>query len=503
MTISTGAVWSLQTISSGIPSSGSLCIKFTNNGTAAQYRIDDVKLVGTCSSSNHTVTFNANGGTGSMSAQTASTTTNLTSNTFTQSGCSFTGWNTAANGSGSSYSDNQSYSFASDLTLYAQWNCGSICPFIVSAVINSCDGCAAEGNNEFVVLNTGSYAFNINSTNVKITYSNGPTNITTGFAAQPASLATLNTATLNACGTTFIDVSSGATTVPANSTLLIINKGACFTGDWSSYCGLGNVYVAFSSTSAWTTTGFFGNNTTPRNFVTDFSAVNSACGSTTYSYNQSGVAGTPFAFGNDGASVVFNGSSSPTYVNGNGVCAPPSIILPIDLLDFYATQNDTKNDLIWKVSSEKNVFQYIIEKSDDGITFSEIARVAAHNIEDTYFSYNTEDLFPNQGITYYRLSTVGNDKVMHYHKIIYSDRTGKDWKTLLYQNNNVLILEFKNLVPKNANVSLFDLTGNLLVETSVIDMQTKISTSNFSDGVYFVKIHTPYQTENFKIIIQK
>ena len=71
---------------------------------------------------NHTVTFNGNGSTGgSMSNQTAGVPTALTTNTFTRTGYSFCGWNTAANGSGTAYADGASYSFAADLTLYAQW----------------------------------------------------------------------------------------------------------------------------------------------------------------------------------------------------------------------------------------------------------------------------------------------------------------------------------------------------------------------------------------------
>lgn len=68
------------------------------------------------------VTFNANGGTGSMPTQNASSPTNLTSNAFTRTGYTFTGWNTASNGSGTSYINEQSYDFSADLTLFAQWS---------------------------------------------------------------------------------------------------------------------------------------------------------------------------------------------------------------------------------------------------------------------------------------------------------------------------------------------------------------------------------------------
>ncbi|MEY2675883.1 MAG: Internalin-A precursor [Actinomycetota bacterium] len=68
-----------------------------------------------------TVTFDANLGFGTMANQLSATTANLTANTLTRSGYNFVGWNTAANGTGTAYLDAAAYSFASNVTLYAQW----------------------------------------------------------------------------------------------------------------------------------------------------------------------------------------------------------------------------------------------------------------------------------------------------------------------------------------------------------------------------------------------
>jgi len=69
----------------------------------------------------YTVTFDANGGTGSMGLQTGRLSAALTSNTLTRSGFTFAGWNTAANGTGTSYANGSSYPFNASTTLYAQW----------------------------------------------------------------------------------------------------------------------------------------------------------------------------------------------------------------------------------------------------------------------------------------------------------------------------------------------------------------------------------------------
>ena len=74
------------------------------------------------------VKFNSNGGTGSMSDMdfVYGTSRNLTANTFTRRSYSFAGWNTEANGSGTSYSDEQLVNNltsvdGAEVVLYAQW----------------------------------------------------------------------------------------------------------------------------------------------------------------------------------------------------------------------------------------------------------------------------------------------------------------------------------------------------------------------------------------------
>ena len=99
----------------------------------------NVKYTYTCSGSTatyyarfeanqYTVKFDANGGTGSMSDQshTYGVSKALTANAFTRTGYTFAGWNTKADGTGTSYTDKKSVSNLSStndatVTLYAQW----------------------------------------------------------------------------------------------------------------------------------------------------------------------------------------------------------------------------------------------------------------------------------------------------------------------------------------------------------------------------------------------
>ena len=68
-----------------------------------------------------TVTFDANGGTGTMSPQSSSTAQPLTKNTFTRDDFEFGGWGFGATGTFVSYADEATYAFDQSITLFARW----------------------------------------------------------------------------------------------------------------------------------------------------------------------------------------------------------------------------------------------------------------------------------------------------------------------------------------------------------------------------------------------
>ena len=98
-------------------------ITFSNGG---QVKITQIVVTYTGSSpTTYTVTYNSNGGTGTMtdsnSPYNAGSTVTTLSNTFTKDGYSFTGWNTADNGSGTDYTEGATFTINANTTLYAQW----------------------------------------------------------------------------------------------------------------------------------------------------------------------------------------------------------------------------------------------------------------------------------------------------------------------------------------------------------------------------------------------
>ena len=101
-----------------------------SNGTTAQTTVSIAKgstgnksYTANWEISNYTVTYDANGGSGAPGSQTKTygAALTLSSTKPTRTGYTFSGWNTAANGSGTSYAVGASYTANASVTLYAQW----------------------------------------------------------------------------------------------------------------------------------------------------------------------------------------------------------------------------------------------------------------------------------------------------------------------------------------------------------------------------------------------
>ena len=106
-----------------------------SNGTTAQTSVSIAKgstgnksYTANWRANTYTVAYNANGGSGTTasSSHTYGVAKTLTANAFTRTGYTFKGWNTKADGSGTSYTNSQSVSNLTStngatVTLYAQW----------------------------------------------------------------------------------------------------------------------------------------------------------------------------------------------------------------------------------------------------------------------------------------------------------------------------------------------------------------------------------------------
>jgi len=128
--------YTVESPSSVTPPAGKLFVGWNSraDGGGDNYSVgstystaSSVTLYAQYSSDTQEVSFNANGGSGSMSNQTVNSgvAAAINTNSFTRSGHSFSGWNTSADGSGTAYANGANITTSSAVTLYAQWAANS------------------------------------------------------------------------------------------------------------------------------------------------------------------------------------------------------------------------------------------------------------------------------------------------------------------------------------------------------------------------------------------
>ena len=82
-------------------------------------------LISPYTKAEHSMSYDANGGMGTMSAETgvAGKIVTVAQNEFTRNNYTFTGWNTQADGKGTAYKPGDSFTLTDkDTVLYAQWS---------------------------------------------------------------------------------------------------------------------------------------------------------------------------------------------------------------------------------------------------------------------------------------------------------------------------------------------------------------------------------------------
>ena len=133
----------------------------------------------------------------------------------------------------------------------------------------------------------------------------------------------------------------------------------------------------------------------------------------------------------------------------------------------------------WNSVQANNIRYYAVQKSSDGITYKEVARVS--NRANTY-----EDAATPATDSYYRIAAVSWDGTRTYSNMVLVDDAQK---TLIYPNPVRSNLQLQGLPSTGTtNLSIVDLNGNVRSTTTATGTSYSVSTANLSSGSYLLKI---------------
>lgn len=213
-----------------------------------------------------------------------------------------------------------------------------------------------------------------------------------------------------------------------------------------------------------------------------------------------GIPGKDCNTGSAGCDATGTDGGTCTTCTDSGWTVPGNTLpLPIELGSFEAKltpQNIV--DIRWTTISEQNTSHFIIEKTTDFKVFTQAGRQKAVGNSSTLQYYAVQDLYPSNGISYYRLKSVDIDSTTSY----------SQWRAINYQNVLTTITLYPN--PSNEQVQVTLKTGiKAPIQIHIVNQlgQTKLSQTGQTNqansltldtlpaGVYTVMII--YQQQKF------
>lgn len=191
----------------------------------------------------------------------------------------------------------------------------------------------------------------------------------------------------------------------------------------------------------------------------------------------------------------------------------PGSTLPVKLTSFTAIlNNNNRVDLKWSTATETNLSHFIVERSTDGVNFSDAGMVFAYGNTTSKSDYAIADNISSLqvSVVYYRLRSVDVDSKMQYSevRIIRISKQG---------GNNVTIVTYPNPVSNEVRITipadwqtrkvvyeLFSINGQTAkrVETVNSSQTETLNVSNLNNGIYIVKVTCEGKTAQQKIVKQ-
>jgi uncharacterized delta-60 repeat protein len=175
----------------------------------------------------------------------------------------------------------------------------------------------------------------------------------------------------------------------------------------------------------------------------------------------------------------------------NDVAAP----LPLVLSQFYAQKQTGKVVLQWQTSSEEDVKQFVIERSNDGKTYKAIGTVAAVGNSNTKRNYSFADQSPFMSANnYYRLLMQDVDGNFKYSKILIINFDGQLSTTIKVFPNPVkdlLQVQLPNGLNGTVGLQIIDMQGRVVKRNNLASdgnaLNTTMDVSSLTSGVYILK----------------
>lgn len=174
------------------------------------------------------------------------------------------------------------------------------------------------------------------------------------------------------------------------------------------------------------------------------------------------------------------------YISPPIICGTP---LPIELLSFSGVTEGDVNILEWSTATEVNNDYFTVERSIDGIEFSELVQVdgAGTSLQVNNYTARDEDRF--EGVTYYRLKQTDMDGQFDYSNIIALDnRELADITVFPSPAEDMITVSLVKKPSAAMDVTVRNAVGKVVLVTEISKKVETLDVSDLPGGMYFISM---------------
>lgn len=202
-----------------------------------------------------------------------------------------------------------------------------------------------------------------------------------------------------------------------------------------------------------------------------------------------------------GSILTFTGvnlASGYRFTIGNTDLTHP---LPIELVSFDATVENSMVMLAWTTETELNNDFFTIERSRDGLNWSAIATVKGAGNSTVPKSYRAADERPFASISYYRLKQTDFDKKFTYSRVVKVDvNEGPELSAIPNPSEGKFGI-LSNSVIDPQHVQFFDLLGRAVPFTvQVNNGQLELDPGTAPAGVYIIRVSNGQWSRSVRVV---
>ena len=202
--------------------------------------------------------------------------------------------------------------------------------------------------------------------------------------------------------------------------------------------------------------------------------------------------GGVFKFKGNGTPVIgYSYADNTTGTYPNGFTPSSSVALPVIFQSFYIAREGNNVQLSWSTINELNNNHFIVEKSTNTHSWSQLATIQGAGSSASVNSYAYTDKNITDAVVYYRIRQTDMSGSAYYSAIRFMNNDGIEKAANIYTSSKqTIIIDFNSEVKNNVTVQIVNMSGQVIVRQHYgqASYQLTLNMVGAGSGVYAVKV---------------